>query len=190
MPFAGLRRLFRLAVRPAPVEQEVDAELEFHLEAEAARLVSLGMRPAAARQEARRRFGDLRYTREVLVTIDKQRRGRERRAGWFEDLRQDLGYALRGFRRQPGFAALVIVTLGLGIGANTTMFGIIDRLLLRPPAFLADPAATSRLFTRRSQQNSEDRIDNNISYKRYLELAAGARSVDAAAFFVDRKSVV
>ena len=190
MPFAGLRRLFRLAVRPAPVEQEVDAELEFHLEAEAARLVSLGMRPAAARQEARRRFGDLRYTREVLVTIDKQRRGRERRAGWFEDLRQDLGYALRGFRRQPGFAALVIVTLGLGIGANTTMFGIIDRLLLRPPAFLADPAATSRLFTRRSQQNSEDRIDNNISYKRYLELAAGARSVDAAAFFVDRERVV
>ena len=190
MAFAGLRRLFRLAVRPAAVEQDVDAELVFHLETEAARLVSLGMRPDAARLEARRRFGDLRFTREKLVTIDRQRRGQERRAGWLEDLGQDLGYALRGFRRQPGFAVLVVLTLALGIGANTTMFGIVDRLLLRPPAFLADPTTTSRLFTRRSQQNGEDRIDNNISYKRYLELKEGARSVDASAFFVDRERVV
>jgi putative ABC transport system permease protein len=190
MAISGLRRLFRLAVRPVAVEQEVDAELQFHLETEAARLMALGMRSDAARQEARRRFGDLRFTREVLVMIDQQRRGRERRAGWFEDLRQDLAYAFRGFRRQPGFAALVVGTLALGIGANTTMFGIIDRLLLRPPAFLAEPATTSRLFTRRSQQNSEDRIDNNISYKRYRELRAGAASVHAAAFFVDRERVV
>ena len=190
MAFAGLRRLFRLAVRPVAVEQEVDAELEFHFEAETARLVALGMRPDAARQEARRRFGDLRFTREVLVSIDKQRRGRQRRVGWVEDLLQDLGYALRGLRRQPGFAALVVVTLGLGIGANTTMFGIVDRLLLRPPAFLADPATTSRLFTRRSQQGSPDLFDNNISYKRYLELREGGRSVESAAFFVDRERVV
>jgi putative ABC transport system permease protein len=83
----GIARLFRLAGRAEPVEQEVDAELEFHLESETARLMALGMRPEAARVEARRRFGDLGFTREVLVTIDQQRRGRERRAGWLEDLR-------------------------------------------------------------------------------------------------------
>src|ERR1044071_2814008 len=148
MAFSGLRRLFRLTVRPDAVEREVDAELEFHLEAEAARLIELGMGPDAARLEARRRFGDVRFTREALVTIDGQRRGRERRAGWLEDLRQDAGYALRGFRRQPGFAALVVATLGLGIGANATMFGIVDRILFRPPAYLKSPALSDRVYLR------------------------------------------
>jgi putative ABC transport system permease protein len=190
MAFSGLRRLFRLAVRPAAIEQDVDAELEFHLEAEAARLIARGLRPDAARHEARRRFGDLRYTREVLVAIDKQRRGRQRRAGWFEDLRQDLGYALRGFRRQPGFAALVIATLGLGIGANATMFGIVDRILFRPPAFLRDPALSDRVYLRYPDGEGGERVDNNISFHRYRDLIAGARTLSAGAAFFDADRIV
>ncbi|HEY9450939.1 MAG TPA: permease prefix domain 1-containing protein, partial [Gemmatimonadaceae bacterium] len=54
----GIRRAFRLALRQQPVEQEVDAEIEFHLEMRAAELVARGMTPEAARAEARRRFGD------------------------------------------------------------------------------------------------------------------------------------
>ena len=190
MAFPGLRRLFRLSVRPPAVEQEVDAELEFHLDAEAARLAGLGMRPDAARAEARRRFGDLRYTREALVTIDKQRRGPQRRAGWVEDLRQDLGYALRGFRRQPGFAALVIATLGLGIGANATMFGIVDRILFRPPAFLKEPALSDRVYLRYPDDDGSERIDNNISYHRYRDLVAGARTLAAGAAFFEADRIV
>jgi predicted permease len=187
---SGLRRLFRLVVRPPAVEQEVDAELRFHLEEEAARLVGLGMRPEAARLEASRRFGDLRSTREVLVTLDRQRRGRERRAGWLEDLRQDLAYALRGLRRQPGFAVLVILTLGLGIGANATMFGIVDRILFRPPAFLTEPARSDRVYLRYPDGEGGERIDNNISYHRYRDLIAGARTVAAGAAFFDADRVV
>ena len=78
-------------------------------------------------------------TRAVLARIDRERRMQERRASRFADLMQDLGYAFRGFRRQPGFALMVILTLGLGIGANATMFGVVDRLLIRPPAFLKHP---------------------------------------------------
>jgi predicted permease len=185
----GVARLFRLIGRELPVEQEVDAELAFHLEAETARLVSRGMRPDTAHQEARRRFGDLGSTRKVLVTIDKQRRGRERRAGWFEDLRQDLGYALRGLRRQPGFAALVIATLGLGVGANATMFGIVDRILFRPPAFLKDPARSDRVFLRYPGEEGE-RLDNNISYHRYRDLIAGARTLSASAAFYEADRIV
>ena len=54
-------------------------------------------------------------------------------------LRYDTNYALRGFRRRPGFTAVIVTTLALGIGANTTMFGLLDRLLLQAPAQIADP---------------------------------------------------
>jgi hypothetical protein len=178
-----VRRLFRLGVRPPGVEQEVDAELEFHLQTEAERLTGLGMPPDAARAEARRRFGDIRHAREALVTIDKQRRGQQRRAGWLEDLRQDLGYALRGFRRQPGFAALVIATLGLGIGANATMFGIVDRILF---AARLSEGPFARTGSSGTPTRGGERVDNNISYQRYRDLLAGARSSLAAVLDADR----
>ena len=191
MAFAPIRRFFRLEGRADPVEEEVDAELSFHLDTETARLIQRGLRPEAARQEARRRFGDLPYTRRALISLDQQRRGRMRRAGWLEDLRQDLGYALRGFRRQPGFAALVIVTLGLGIGANATMFGILDRLLFRPPSFLIAPERTGRIWLHSPGENSAERIDNNIAYRRYLDLREGTTALEtSAAFFDDAEHVV
>ena len=56
-----------------------------------------------------------------------------------ESVRYDLGFAVRGMRRRPGFTAIVVATFALGIGANTTMFGILDRLLFRAPPYIADP---------------------------------------------------
>ena len=190
MAIPGLRRLFRLVSRPVPVEAEVDAELEFHLEAETARLVALGMQPDAAAREVRRRFGDLPHTRKLLVTIDNERRGRERRAGWLEDLGQDLGYALRGFRRQPGFAALVIATLGLGIGANATMFGIVDRMLFRMPAYLKNPALSDRVYLRQPSEDRGERVDNNISYHRYRDLVERAHTLAGGATFFESDRIV
>ena len=92
------------------------------------------------------RFGDVQRTRERLADIDRARAGNERRAEWWSAFAQDLRYALRGLRRKPGFAAAVIVTLGLGIGANATMFGIVDRLLFRPPAYLIAPSRATRIY--------------------------------------------
>ena len=190
MALSGLRRLFRLVVRPPAVELEVEAELAFHLEAETERLVSRGLTPDAARAEALRRFGDLAEARRALVRLDRGSRRKKGRMSAFEDLRQDLGYALRGFRRQPGFATLVIVTLGLGIGANATMFGIVDRILFRPPAFLRTPGLSDVVYLRYPGEDGGERIDIDISYHRYRDLVAGARTLSAGAAFRDADRIV
>ena len=104
MTLPGWRRLFRLAIRPRTVEREVDAELDFHLQTETDTLAARGMDRTAARLEAERRFGDLDRARETLVRIDRQRLGRERRAGWLEDLRQDVEYA-------PTFSVVALVLI-------------------------------------------------------------------------------
>ena len=190
MALPSLRRLFRLVGRPPSIEEEIEEEIGFHLEEEIRDLVALGRTRAEAEEEARRRFGNLGDTRAALARIDRERRMQERRASRFHDLSQDVAYALRGVRRQPGFAALVVLTLGLGIGANATMFGVMDRLLLRPPAFLKDPDRSGRVYIRRPGGDGTERIDNNISYKRYLDLAA-SRSLEAsAAFYDDQEHVV
>ena len=185
-----MRRLFRLVVRPPAVEQEIDAEIAFHLEEEVRARIALGATPEAATAEARQRFGNLKETRATLARIDRERRMQQRRASRFEDLAQDVGYAFRGFRRQPGFALMVILTLGLGIGANATMFGVLDRLLLRPPAFLEHPDRSGRVYIRRPVPDGAERIENNLSYRRYAELSAARSFEAAAAFYDDQEHVV
>jgi predicted permease len=97
-----------------------------------------------------------------------------------DNLRQDLGYALRGIRARPAFAAAVTVTLALGIGANAAMFGIVDRLLFRPPPLLHDPATTHRVYTFRQFRGSE-RPGGVSQYARYLGLVRWTTSFSQTA---------
>ena len=145
----GLHRVFRLGGQARQIEREVDDELTFHFAEEERRLAARGLDAARARQDAERRFGDVRRYRDELTRIDRGQVRAEQRADWWEALRDDLRYALRGIRRQPGFAIVVALTFALGIGANAVMFGVIDRLLLRPPAHVVAPDA---LYTLESSQ--------------------------------------
>src|SRR5262245_36360552 len=96
---------------------------------------------------------------------------------------QDLRYALRGLRAKPAFTAAVIVTLGLGIGANAARFGIVDRLLYRAPPFLHDIATVNRVYVTRFV-DGKDRTTSALAYRRYRELASTTTSFSkTAAFF-------
>ncbi len=91
-----------------------------------------------------------------------------KRFAWIEVLQQDLRYALRGLRRAPGFTAAVIITLGLGIGANAAMFGVIDRLMFRAYPYLRDPASVQRVYL---QTTYAGRLSTRVAmpYTRYLD---------------------
>lgn len=145
----GLRRFFRVSDTGGAVTRDAELEVRFHLEMKVQELMQRGMSADQARAEALRRFGDVRATRERIEQIDRERLGRERRAAMWSAFAQDIRYAVRGLARQRGFAAVVVLTLGLAIGANATMFGIVDRLLLRAPEHVQDADGIVRLFFER-----------------------------------------
>lgn len=128
---------------------QVEEELAFHFQRTADALIQEGLSPAEAEAEALRRFGDVARYRNDLVKIEKRRRGMERLGAWVSTVLQGLGLAFRGIRRSPGFTVAVVATLALGIGANATVFRVVDRLLLSPPDHVVQPDRVKHVFLRR-----------------------------------------
>lgn len=116
-------------VTPKP-KREVDDELEFHLQQRIQAYIASGMSPEAARRKALERFGDVEGVREECEQLLTEDRKAEARRDWFDDLRQDLRFAVRSAVRVPLFSLLAIVTLALGIGANAAVFGVVKSVLL------------------------------------------------------------
>ncbi len=165
-----IRRALRLPLGHRRVEVETDEEIRFHLAARADALVATGLTRPAAEAEALRRFGVLDEVRPQLLAAAKHREKRLTMVERLTALRDDLRYALRQLRRAPGFSAALALTFALGIGANATMFEILDRLLFRPPAFMPDADRVGRIYLWSPRPDGTERIDNNISYLRYTEL--------------------
>jgi putative ABC transport system permease protein len=174
--FNGIRRVLRLGARPA----ELNEELAFHFDLTVEELVAQGLTPRQAEEEARRRFGDERRWRRELGRIDRSaslREGGMDRLGAAADV---LRYAFRRIGRSPGLALGVILTFGLGIGANATMFAIVDRLLLSPPAHVQDAASVRRAVVR-ADDSAEITHSSVFSYPQLQDLSA-ATSFSVAAY--------
>ena len=110
----------------------MDEELRVHLEMRVEELVAKGMSCDAARREALRQFGDLEYTRRYCRNQDERKEAGMRWNLLIDELAQDLRNGLCQFARNPGVTAIAVVTLALGIGANTALFSIFNSLILRP----------------------------------------------------------
>lgn len=122
---------FRLEAGAKRVEQDVDAEIEFHLAMRSKKLAAEGLDPAVARERALALFGDLRAVRRECLLIDHERERSVNRRDYLGALRQDAVHALRVLRANRGFSLVMLLILALGIGANTAVFSLIDALMRR-----------------------------------------------------------
>src|SRR5262245_21450111 len=170
-----LRKLFhrlRASLRRGKIEREMERELRFHLEMETAENIRRGMSEEEARRVALLSFGGVERTKENL----RDARG----LGWLEDMLQDFRYALRALRRKPGFAAIALLTLALGIGTTTVMFTVINGVLLKP---LPVPEP-DRLLALQEQTEKPSQVGNLLSftYPNFLDCRRESRSMDMTAW--------
>jgi predicted permease len=115
----------------ANVADDVDEELRFHVDMRVQEYVARGMSEDGARRAVMARLGDLDAARAECIELGKVREKHARQADFLDGLRADLRFALRSLARTPGWTAVALLTIALGIGATTTVFSAADTLLLR-----------------------------------------------------------
>jgi predicted permease len=163
-----IRMRWRALFRRGKVERELDEELRFHLEREAAQNLRDGMDPDDARYAALKSFGPLERSKEEC----RDARG----VRLIEEFLQDLRYGKRLLMKNPGVTLIAIVTLALGIGANTAIFSVVNAFLLRPLPY----GDAERLVMVDSQQRGQSM---GVSFADYEDWRRQNNVFDDLAFF-------
>ncbi len=109
------------------MKQDIDEELRFHIEQRAAENIAKGMTPEEAARDARKRFGNVQSVREECRDV--------RDASFGEATWRDIRFTFRQLLKNPGFTAVAVLTLALGIGTNTAFFSVLYGVVLRSPPY-------------------------------------------------------
>jgi len=160
-----LRSLFRRNT----VEQELHDELQYHFEQKTHEFIAAGLSREEAEHKARREFGGLEQSKENCRDT--------RRVRLIETTAQDIRFGLRMLRRSPGFTAIAVLTLGLGIGANTAIFSVVNSFLLRPL-----PVKNPEQITIMAMRLKQGLMQSNFSYPELQDLQAQSSSVFSDVF--------
>ena len=172
-----LARFLAVFRRPS-LDRELDAELRSHLDMAVERNLAQGMNREQARRQALLDFGGLEQTKQLY---------RERRGLPFLDaLFQDLRFAFRMLGKSPGFTSVAILTLALGIGANTAIFSAIHAVLLRPLPF-ANANRLVFVWATDKQRGVEEDVS---SYPNFEDWKAQSKTLEALAAFTTRSAIV
>jgi putative ABC transport system permease protein len=161
----GMRFLFQRDT----VERDLDEEMRFHIEMQTAQNVKRGMSPEAARTAALCAFGGVEKAKEECRRTWITRR--------LEELAQDVRYGLRSLGKSRGFSAVVVLTLALGIGANTAIFSAVHGVLLRPLPF----AGGDRVTVLRQQEKLAGLDDVRVSPLEMADYRARSRTLSGIA---------
>jgi predicted permease len=152
-----IKTALRALLRRAEVESELDEELRYHVERQTEQNERLGMGTKEARAVALRDFGGLEQAKE---------RSRDARGTrWLEDTWWDLRYGARMLRRNPGFTLVAVITLALGIGANSAIFSVVDAVLLRPLPY-KEP---DRLMALWAKNDTSGLTQRPLSYPNFVD---------------------
>jgi predicted permease len=161
---------------PSDIAREIDEEIASHLEQRRDEYLARGLDPERAAAEAARKFGNRAAIADVCRRIDCDALTSERRRHMLADLRQDLGYALRLFRRNPSFAAIAVVTLALGMAATTTIFTLANWAVLRPVPGVADPGNVSIIWVGRPRETGSFTV-SSLSYPNFADVSRRVETV-------------
>ncbi len=175
--FSRFRSWLHGTLRRSRLEHEMDTELRFHIEAFAEDLIRSGVPRSEAMRRARLEFGGFERAKEEC----RDARG----VNHVEGLLQDLRYGVRTLRKNPGFTALAVLILGLGIGANAAVFSVLHAVLLRPLPYW-DPEQLTMLWVTDSRPRSWAVTDGSTSYRDFLEWRRQAHTFEDLAIFYKR----
>jgi putative ABC transport system permease protein len=178
---AKVRLRLRSLFRRRDLDLQLEDEFRFHLDQLVEEEMAAGLAPEDARRSALRKMGG-------VLQFQEQSRD-TRRVNFVDDLLRDLRYAARSLRRSPGFAALSVLIMALGVGANTAVFSVVNAVLLKPLAYRdAERIVTLSDYSGAGQTTTT--LSKQVSDREFREWREQSSSFAAMAYYGARETVV